>query len=94
MPATLNSFPPGMWVFFQTAGLLMVQGVRMPANQSGSTRSRKNPQYRKRSPTRTGITRFMLMRCPGPRRMTWHWIASMKSTNARMKPSYQSRKAA
>jgi len=75
-------------------GLLRARGVRMPANQSGSTFLRKNPQYWKRSPTRTGITRFMLMLYPRLQRMIWHWIASMKSTNARMKPSYQSRKAA
>ncbi|MFA5269496.1 MAG: hypothetical protein WC379_16145 [Methanoregula sp.] len=55
------------------AGLLRVRGVQMPANQFGSTLSRKNPQYRKRSPMRTGITRFMLMRCPRLQRMTWHW---------------------
>jgi hypothetical protein len=44
----------------------------MPANPSGPARSRKNPQYRKRSPTRTGITRFMLMRYPRLQRMIWH----------------------
>ena len=33
-PVSLKSFPPSWWVLSQTNSLDMVQGVRMPTNQS------------------------------------------------------------
>ena len=37
IPPNIKTFPPNIWVFFQTLLELSVQGVRMPKNQLGLT---------------------------------------------------------
>jgi len=93
IPAILNNFPPCTWAFFPAAGLLEGPGRPDAGKPVRSGFFEEKPAVHEEEPHEGRHHQVHADAIPGAPEDDLALDAGMKSTNAGMKPSYQSRKA-